>query len=997
MKLQIAKRSACLPVLLFWLSLLPGWAFAQSGPTGSVKGQISDPSGAGVPAARVVAVSATGQVKAGTVKPDGTYEISGLAAGTYTIRARAKGFSPFEQASVVVVAGKSVKVDIALQISQEVEKVDVTDTTTQVSVNPTENATSLVIKGEDLQALSDDPDELQSELEALAGPSAGPNGGQIYVDGFTAGQLPPKADILEVRINQNPFSAEYDKLGYGRIEITTRPGSAQFHGQLMGSLGLSQFDTRNPFAVDDPAYHSDFYNANVGGPLGKKASFFFSFFRRGIEDNSVVSASVLNQTTLLPESFNQAVASPRSLTNLSPRFDLQLTNSNVLSIRYQYYDNNTTNGDNSVGQLSLASQGLNTHSDEHTVQISDTDVISAKKLNQFRFQYLHDDATTNPASLAAAINVQGAFLMGGNTTGTSTDIQNHYEAQNLTSFFIGKHTLVVGGRVRDEHDTNTSNANFNGTFTFASLPAYQTAEMNLQACAAGGGTNCQTSGATQFLIVGGNPLSSVNLLDVGLFAQDDWKLNPNLTLSLGLRWETQTGIADHSDFAPRVGLAWGIGSHKKAPKTVLRAGFGIFYDRFPETLLLNAERLNGTTQQTYLVPSPDFFPIIPSLSSLSGQSNETPSRYEIDPNLHAPYTMQSAIGIEQQVSKNANVSVTYLNAHGVRQLFANDINSPIPGTFPLGDPTAITADRPFGNSAGNIYDYQSGGLFNQNQFIANFNVRLGTKLTLGGFYTLSYANADSSGNTPAVIMNPYDIHQDYGRAEFDVRNRLVLIGNWNLPRRFSLSPFLVTSSGSPFNVTEPTDLFGTGQFNARPALGTACTVTPVTCPLGVSFITPTTAQSIIAPYSYDNPGQFTFNLRLAKTFGFGRELSKSSNVGGGGRGGPGGGPGGGGGGRGGPGGGPGGGGLGGRGLSGGGGMGGFFGGGGTASNRRFNLTLSVNARNMFNDVNLGPRVSIVGSSLFGQSNSIGGLFGGGFGGGLQAANRRIDFGALFTF
>ena len=125
---------------------------------------------------------------------------------------------------------------------------EVTDPTTKVSVNPEENATALVIKGEDLNALSDDPDELQSELEALAGPSAGPNGGQIYVDGFTAGQLPPKADILEIRINQNPFSAEYDKLGYGRIEITTRPGSSQFHGQVMGDINASPFNTRNPFA-----------------------------------------------------------------------------------------------------------------------------------------------------------------------------------------------------------------------------------------------------------------------------------------------------------------------------------------------------------------------------------------------------------------------------------------------------------------------------------------------------------------------------------------------------------------------------------------------------------------------------------------------------------------------------------------------------------------------------------------------------------------------------
>ena len=479
------------------------------------------------------------------------------------------------------------------------------------------------------------------------------------------------------------------------------------------------------------------------------------------------------------------------------------------------------------------------------------------------------------------------------------------------------------------------------------------------------------------------------MVDVGLFAQDDWKVHSNMTLSLGLRWESQTAISDHSDFAPRLGFAWGLGGHKKsAAKTVIRAGFGIFYDRFPETLLLQADRLNGTTQRQYLVPSPDFYPTIPSASALSTLSTGAATRYQIDPHLQAPSIMQSALSIEQQVSKSATVSLTYLNSHGLHQLFTNDINAPLPGTFPLGEPDL--GIRPYGETAGNIYDYQSGGLFNQNQLIANFNLRLNTKLTLGGFYTLSYADADTSGNTPALIMDPYDISQNYGRAAFDVRNRVVLIGNWNLPHRFTLSPFLVAASGTPFNVTVGQDLFGTGAFNARPALaatGAPCSSTgPIYCyPLGDFNTLPASAQSIIPPYGYDNPGQFTFNLRLSKTISFGRETKRPTSTGG-----YGGGRGGGGRGRGI------GGGLGPGGLSGGGGLGSFFG-GGNNSNRRYNLTLSVNARNVFNDVNLGPRAGTVGSPIFGESNSIGGLFGGPGFSGPQASNRRVDFMATFTF
>ena len=990
MKFRVFGVQAPVAGLLLLILLSPTWLLGQDA-TGTIRGQISDPSGAGVPAAKVVAVSSTGQVKSGTVHSDGTYEINGLAPGFYTVGVKAKGFSNFEQPAVQVAAGKSLKVDVALKIAQEVERVEVTDQATKVGVNPSDNASALIIKGEGLNALSDDPDELQSELQALAGPSAGPNGGQIYVDGFTAGQLPPKADILEIRINQNPFSAEYDKVGYGRIEITTRPGASKFHGQIMANINASPLNTRSPFAQQVPGYHTEFFNANVGGPLSKKASFFFNFFRRDIGDDSIVSAVVLGPSpTFTPTSFSQSIASPRTLTNLSPRLDYQLTTNNVLSVRYQFFDNNFTNS--GVGQFNLATQAFNSHSDEHTLQLSDTQVFSARTLNQFRFQYLHESSTSTPESFAPTLAVLGAFTTGGNSSGNPTDNQNHYEAQNLTSFFLGKHTLVMGGRLRDVQHTNTSNQNFNGTFTFPSLSAYRTTLLGMQNGLTPAEIHANGGGPSQFLIAAGTPTTPVSLFDVGLFAQDDWKLRQNMTLSLGLRWESQTGIHDHSDFAPRVGFAWGLNGNKNASaRTVLRAGFGIFYDRFAEDLLLRSDRFNITNaaQQQYIVQSPTFFPNIPSIPQLMGYA-ETPTFYKIDPNFHTPYTIQSAVSIEQQVSKSATVSVTYLNSHGVHQLFTNDINAPLPGTFPLGEPELGT--RPLGNSLGNVYDYQSGGLFNQNQMIANFNLRLNTKLTLGGFYTLSYANADTSGNTPGLIMNPYDIRQNYGRAAFDVRNRMVIIGNWNLPHRISLSPFLVASSGTPLNVTVAQDLFGTGALNnARPALASpsaACPTPGALC--SALFTVPVDAQSIIPPYGYGNPGAFTFNLRLSKTFGFGKVTQgRGSNQGGfgGGPGGPGGG---------GRGGGMGGG-LGPGGLSGGGGGGmrSFFGPGAT-TNHRFNVTLSANARNLFNNVNLGPRIGVIDSPLFGQSNSLGGLFGGG-GGLTQAANRRIDFQVLFSF
>lgn len=975
--------------LLLVFSLFSPNRFLAQIPSGTIRGQVSDPSGAGVPGAVVQAVSSSGQTISGVVKTDGSYEIRGLAPGKYTLRAEATGFAIFEQQSVEIPAGQGKKLDIALQLAEEKEQVTVSAQTTQVNVAPQENATSLVIKGEDLQALSDDPDELQSELDALAGPSAGPNGGQIYVDGFTAGQLPPKADILEIRINHNPFSAEYDKLGYGRIEITTRPGASQLHGQILGNLNDSVFNSRNPFATQEPGYHSEFFNGSVGDALSRKASFFFTFFRRDIQDNSIVSAFTLSPA-LVQTPFSLAVASPATRTNLSPRFDYQLSQNNVLTVRYQFFDNNNRNG--GIGQLNLPTQGYNTHSLEHTLQVSDTQVFSAKTLNQLRFQYLHDGASQTAQFLEPTISVLGAFTGGGSPSGISSDTQDRYELQNLTSLFLGKHTLVVGGRLRDGQDSNISDANFNGTFTFPSLQAYQSAEQALQSCTAVGGTACQANGASQFLIVTGQKLGTVNLLDVGLFAQDDWQLHPGMTLSAGLRWETQNGIHDHSDFAPRLGLAWGLRRSQKGPaKSVLRVGSGVFYDRFASNLVLNAERLNGINQQQFIISSPDFFPNIPSLSTLPSLSNTLATSYQIAPRLRAPYVWQSAASLEQQVTKSATVSLTYLHSRGLHQLLLDDINAPLPDTFRLGDPEAGV--RPFGNTLGNLYQYDSVGLFNQNQLIANFNIRLNTRLSLFGYYTLNYADSDTTGNNPGIAMNPYDILESYGRASFDVRNRLFLAGTWNLPHRFSLSPFLVTSSGAPFNVSVAQDMYGTGVLTgSRPAFAATgeSGSNIVETRLGTFNIAPQANQPLIPVNYFTGPDQFTLNLRLSKTFSFGKEVTRRASNAGGRSGGGFGGGGGGGGGRGGYGGG---GGFGGRGMGGGGGAGGFFGQGNNAT-KRYSLTFSAYARNALNNVNLGSPVGVIGSPFFGQSNSLGGVFGGG---GSQAANRRIDFQAVFSF
>jgi len=956
--------------------------FAQTS-AGTLRGKVTDPSGAVVPKATITVTSGSGKQASANTDDQGRFEIGQLAAGTYTVTTTAKGFAVDTEQAVAITAGQVQQLDVKLEIAVQQEKVKVEEEAPGVSVSPSENASTLIIKGKDLEALSDDPDELQSELEALAGPSAGPNGGQIYIDGFTAGQLPPKSSIREIRINQDPFSAEYDRLGYGRIEIFTKPGTDQYHGQMMVNGNDSAFNSLNPFITAVPPYNSVLFMGSVSGPITKKSSFFFDAQRRDISDAGVVVATVIpsacgpdNKGACTPTPFNQGIADSRTRTNLSPRFDFQLTPNNTLTARYQYYLDNETN--QGVSGFSLPTQGYNSSSTEHTLQISDTQIVNTNVVNETRFQYLHDDTTQTVQNFTPTISVLGNFTGGGNQQGNSADTQNHYELQNYTSINHGKHLVKFGGRLRALTDTNTSVAGFNGMWTFSSITAYQS---QLEGNCLSGPTP-PTCGPSQFSAVTGQGTSSVNLVDAGVFADDTWRWRPNITLSYGLRFETQNQIHDHADFAPRAAIAWGLGSAKTAPKTVLRAGFGMFYDRFPYNLVLQAERLNGITQSQTIIPDPIGFPNYPTGGNLGAAP--APTIYQISSSLRAPYTMQSAVSVERQISKAATLSLTYLNSLGDHQLFLRNANAPLPGTYIPGDPDS--GIRPFGSEAGNIYEYDSEGVFRQNQLIANFRINVGTQVSLFGFYTLSYANSNAGGgsSSPSFLTHQYDPIADYGRAAFDVRNRFLIGGTLSLPKGFRLNPFVIVNSGNPFSITVGRDLNGDSIFNDRPAV-----VSAVTCPTtmfsGNTACTPygtfnTLAQGgpIVPINSETGPMQFTFNLRLSKTFGFGPE-SKGAGAQGPRGGGPGGGRG-----PGGPGGG-----LGGRGLTGAGG-GPML--GGATTNRRYNLTFSVNARNIFNRVNLASPIGDLDSRVFGQSIAIaGGPFSSG------SANRRIDLQAQFSF
>jgi hypothetical protein len=686
-------------VLVIWslMCMLSAKVLAQ---TGSLHGTVTDPSGAVVRSAVVSLSNNEGFSRSAVSGGDGTFAFNHLVPGRYSVSISAQSFAPSVPQVVLIYSGKLTVQNIALKLPVKNQQITVNDQGLSLDTSAENNASAIVIKGKDLDALSDDPDELQNELNVLAGPSAGPNGGQIYIDGFTGGQLPPKSSIREIRINQNPFSAQYDKLGYGRIEIFTKPGTDKLHGMFMVDGNDSAFNSLNPFVTYEPPYYTVFFAANASGAMSKNASWFANVFRRDNQSNSIVNAELLDSNGN-PYNYTVAVSNPQSRLDISPRFDLQLGAGNTLSVRYMFDWQRETNS--GVSQFALQSQAYDVGNQENTLQVSDTQVLSTNVMNETRFQYIRDRDNQVAQSADPTITVQGAFTGGGNNQGVVRDNQDRYELQNYTTAVEGGHTLNFGLRLRLTRDSSDSTSGFNGNYIYPSLSTYA------------------AKTPSEYDVTAGKAGARVNLFDAGIFFQDDYKARPDLTFSYGLRYEGQNRISDHADWGPRFSFAYAPGIHgNSAAKTVIRGGYGWFFDRFDATYVLDAIRQNGINQQQYIIKNPDFYEDAPPPSELASRSTVAPTIYQVAPHLKAAVNMQAAIGVEHEFGKFATASATYINSRGIHQYLSDNVNAYLPGTYNY---ATGTGTRPNGINE-NIYQFQSGGVYNQNQLITAVRLKV---------------------------------------------------------------------------------------------------------------------------------------------------------------------------------------------------------------------------------------------------------------------------------
>lgn len=770
--------------LLMLAFALAGLAPAQ---TFSISGTVTDPTGGGVPAATVSIHKRDGaEVRATRTDGAGVFRVAGLPAGNFEINVQGEGFAA---ASVsLTIAGRSpAPLRIALKLAGVRQEVTVNETAAQVSTDSSENLDVITLDRQMLDNLPVFDQNYVSAMSVFLDPgSIGTGGVTLVVNGMEQKNIGVSASAIQsVKINQNPYSAEFSRPGRGRIEVITKPGSQVYHGTFNFLFRDYHLNARDPFAVVRPPEQRRIYEGSLTGPLGSsgKNSFQITVNREEQDLQSVVFA-------YLPSGiFQQNVSNPQRNTQFSAGITHQFSDNHVVSWRGNY--NNASDTNRGAGGFVLSQAAVNFRDREDELYYNDSLVISPKLLNQFRGFIGRQHTPTTSVSQDAAIVVPGSFV-GGGAQADRLQTENHIDFNDILSWSVGKHEIRTGINVPDISRRGlVDKTNTGGTYSFSTLQDYiQHRPYSL--------VEQQGNGKVVFIeaVLGG-------------FFQDEYRVRPNLTLSAGLRYDWQNFFHDNNNVAPRISFAYAPG---KSRKTILRGGAGFFYDRTGPGPIFDLERYNGVRLRQIVLTDPGY----PALFDPGSLALAPTTIARLDPTVKMPYTAQFSTGIERQLRKGTTLSVTYWATRGVGLFRSRDVNAPPPPDY---------SARP--NPAIGVYrQIESSGHLQNDAMEVSFRGQLTPYFSGMVQYTLGRAYNDVTGNYSASTRsigintfpaNNYDLSGEWARADYDQRHRLNLLGTTHAARYMDFGIGLFANTGAPYTETTGRDDFHTGYANARPA------------------------------------------------------------------------------------------------------------------------------------------------------------------------------------
>lgn len=844
-----ALRAACLGVAIVLASCL-NLAFAQQTVTSAtLGGRVEDASGAVLSGATVAITSLdTNQTQTITSDIEGRYRFSYLPAGSYRLMAERAGFSTLQQ-QLTLTIGQALDLPIKLAVAGVTGSVNITADVPLIEAARTQVAETVLPREIDALPLNGrnyldlallipgvsrtNTGSVQRFAETSAVPGTGLSvAGQrnlnngFVVDGLSAnddaadlaGTFYSQEVIREFQVVTSGGIAEFGRASSGVVNIITQTGTNNWRGRLYGFFRNQRFDARNPLAPRKDLLTQTQYGASLGGPILRDRTFLFSNFEQTRRnDSNVITIATANvaainnrltqtnypgariETGIVPGGYDS--------TNFFARVDHKANAANLLSLRYSLYDIAATNS-RTVGGLNAVSRGTSLDNRDQTFAFGNVTTISSHAINEARFQLTRSRlfAPVND-EVGPAVNISGVASFGTATFSPLARSIDLYEVVDNISVQRGAHSFKGGADFLYNRVDITFPGALQGVYTFTTLQNFLNGTYSSFQQAFGATTQFQS-----------NP-------NIGLFVQDEWRPRAGLTLNAGLRYDAQflpdPIETDTNNFAPRVGFAYSPGDRK----TVVRASFGIYFDRIPLRATSNALQRDGSKYTVVqLSPTQAGAPVFPNVLAAQPSTLLTkPNVTRIDAEIKNSYSEQINFQVERELPWDSSLSAGYIHLRGLHLILSRNVNVP---RFPAsaGVPNLGRPDPNFGN----ISRFESSGRSHYNALVLAFNKRASSFFSLRASYTLSKAIDDAGNFFFSSPQDNFNLRDERGLSDNDQRHRLTVSGSFEASRTnrasfiqraiegFQLSYIFSYASRLPFNPLTGNDRNLDTNFNDRP-------------------------------------------------------------------------------------------------------------------------------------------------------------------------------------
>jgi hypothetical protein len=820
----------------------------QTVTSATVSGRVADPSGASVSGASLTAVNIETNLKqTSTTDYDGRYRFPYLQVGSYKLTIEAQGFSTLTR-DLTVTVGQALDLPVRLEvagvsaqvnIASDVPMIETVRTQLTETIRPTD-INSLPLNGRnylDLALLipavsptNTGSNQRFAETSAIPGQGISIAGqrnlyNSFVIDGLSAND--DAADLTGTYYSQevvNQFQvitsggiAEFGRASGGVVNILTKSGTNEWRGNIYGFARNQRFDARNPLAPTKDLLTQAQYGGTIGGPIKRDRTFFFTNFEQTRRNYSAVITIAPTAVTTINTRLNALnYQGPRVSTGIVPasfdttnffaRLDHKLNDRNQFSSRYSLYHITAVNS-RTVGGLNAVSRGSGLDDTDQTVEAGNITTINSHTLNEARFQFTNSrlGAPIND-SIGPAVGISGVANFGTATSSPLARDINLFEVVDNISTQRGAHAPKVGVDFLYNRVNIVFPGAIQGVYNFTSQ------------------NNFLTGNYSTFQQAFGVPSQFQSNPNIGFFFQDEWRLRSDLTINAGLRYDLQflpdPIQTDTNNIAPRLGLAFAPGDRK----TVIRASFGLYYDRLPLRATSNALQRDGTK---YVVvqfsPTQAGAPVFPNvLASQPSVFLTKPNITRIDPNIETSYSEQANFQVERELPWDALISVGYLHLHGLHIIASRNVNVP---TAPAsaGIPNLGRPDPNWGN----IGRFEGAGVSFYNGMVVSFSKRAARWANLRLSYTLSKTTDDAGNFFFSTPQDNFNLLGDMGLSDNDQRHRLVVSGSFQTPegkkdgvpkalRGFQLSYIFTYASRLPFNILLGSDRNFDTNNNDRP-------------------------------------------------------------------------------------------------------------------------------------------------------------------------------------